>query len=112
MTSSFFANKLSKVNTKSNNQGLLNRIMNYFKTPISGNQNSRQGRIRTSTVLLDYIPIEQELNVETLRLSGPYSMFGQGRTIETVSNTTSLNQRTTEYIITYSKTSMPFPFVK
>jgi len=40
-----------------------------------------------------------------VRLSGPYAMFGQGRVIETVPNTTSKNGRTSLYKITSSKTS-------
>jgi len=40
-----------------------------------------------------------------VRLSGPYAMFGQGRVIETVPNTTSKNGRISSYKITSSKTS-------
>ena len=85
--------------------------MNYLKTPTPIQTQASIDNIYSSTILLDYVPIEVK-NVEKVRLSGPYSMFGPNTIIENVSGTTSFNQRTTEYIITYSKTNIPFPFVK
>ena len=100
MSTTFLANKLSAQSSiKSSNQGLFTGLMNYFKTPSSGIKSFGQYRtINTTTINVQ--PTEKR--TKTARLSGPYSMFGPGRVIESVSNTTSFNQRTTEYKITYS----------
>ncbi len=96
MTTTFLANKLStQYLIKSSNQGLFTRLINSFK-PVSGVQSF--GGLRT----INITSVQPQKSTETVRLSGPYSMFGPGRVIETVSNTTSFNQITTEYKIIYS----------
>ena len=100
MSTTFFANKLSTKSTiKSNNQGLFSGLMNVFNTPSVGITSFGQYRTINTTSINVQLP---EKRTEIVRLSGPYSMFGPGRVVQSVSNTTSFNQRTTEYKITYS----------
>lgn len=57
-----------------------------------------------NTLKQETIKVTEKTSTVT-RMSGPYAMFGPGRIIQTVPNTTSTNGRTSLYKITTSKLS-------
>jgi len=90
MTTPIIYGLLTRSIIKSNNNGLFHKLTRFLQTPAHVN----------TTVQSE----KQQKPTETVRLSGPYAMFGPGRIVQSVANTTSFNQRTTEYKITYPNT--------
>ncbi len=100
----FLTNKLSRYSPiKSSNRGLLTRLISSLNTKSYGIKSF--GGYRTINTTNTISSEKSQKRTEIARLSGPYSMFGPGRIVQSVSNTTSFNQRTTEYKIIYSNTN-------